>query len=192
MQYLITKFDEIVKKIKNDVQNLDIEDLVRGYLSNYYAENVINEALKSYEFKVIDKKPGDTGVVPPPPTSPLPPPPHPRGKIFFKVQWYNQTRFVLAVVKAYVRDNPSVTYHGLRVAFPDSLQGSWGVISTPKEVRVRTEDPNKRYHMDDLILLADGTNVCVCSQWGRGLNTERFIAHTRKLGYTVFDPMEKK
>lgn len=174
------EFNEAVERIKKEIESLNLEDIVRLYLLDNYEEDAIDEALKPYDFKVIDKFP------------PPPPPPHQRGKISFEGNWYNLTRFVLAVVKAYVRDNPSITYDGLRVAFPDGLQGSWGVISTPKGVRVRTEDPYKRYHMNDLILLSDDTNVCVCSQWGRGLNIERFIAHTRKLGYTVFDPMEKK
>ena len=174
------EFKKLVERIKAEVKAFNLKDVVKLYLADNYPEDAIDEALKSYKFQVIEKG------------TPPPPPPPQGGKIFFEGQWYNQTRFVLAVVKAYVRDNPSITYNGLRVAFPDSLQGSWGVISTPKEVRGRTEDPNKRYHMDDLILLADNTNICVCSQWGRGLNTERFIAHTRKLGYTVFDPLEKK
>jgi hypothetical protein len=98
---------------------------------------------------------------------------------------YPKARLPLAIVKAFVRDFPVVTYKELKNIFKDYLQGSLGVVLTVEEIRRKTSDPQKRYYMDSPVLLADGTIVYVCSQWGSGLNFEDFLKVAKILKYEV-------
>ena len=90
---------------------------------------------------------------------------------------------VLAVVKAYVRDNPSITVSTLKTVFYDRLQGSTGVLATPIEAKLKRTDFNNRYFIKDSINV-NGEVIWVCSQWGIG-NIDNFIGKVISLGYTI-------
>lgn len=82
-------------------------------------------------------------------------------------------RFVLAVVKEYVKAHPYITYEGLRERFPDSLSGRpmYGVFRPYQTILSKLEnqpDLRKRFFLDkeDLIELSDGTILTVFNQWG--------------------------
>lgn len=104
---------------------------------------------------------------------------------YFEGQWYKKARLPRAVVRAFVRDHPDVTYTELKIYFPCEIQGSFGVITTPEEARRKTEDPAKRYLSRDPIYLQDKTIVWVCSQWGAKYNFESFIRWAAELGYKI-------
>lgn len=102
---------------------------------------------------------------------------------------YKKSPLVLAVLKAYVRDNPDITWTKLKAVFPDYIQGSCGVVVTPDEGRRKRTDPEKRYHTKNPIILKDNTVVWVCTQWGADRygnnNIGRFIKKATELGYTI-------
>ena len=102
---------------------------------------------------------------------------------------YNKSQLPLAVVTAYKRDNPNITYTSLKAVFSDSIQGPDGVVRTPAEARSRRSDPEKRYHTQSPIILKDNTSVWVCTQWGAdgygNNNIGRFIKKATELGYTI-------
>ena len=85
----------------------------------------------------------------------------------------NKRRFVLAVVKDYVKKNPDVTLEDLEKRFPSSLNHSplHGVVRKYEDIKqklVKQPDLRKRFLLDsdDIIQLADGTKVVVNNQWG--------------------------
>lgn len=86
----------------------------------------------------------------------------------------NKRRFVLAVVRKYVKSHPGITYEQLRERFPDSLSASplYGVFRPYKEILRRLQnkpDLENRFFLEpnDLIILSDGTKITVFNQWGR-------------------------
>ena len=91
---------------------------------------------------------------------------------------------VLAAVRKYVAEHAGITFDGLLKVFPDSLQGSFGVIKRGDE---RKGNGNiKRYFEgeDEVIRLDDGTDVYVSSEWGKG-NVERFIQAAKDNGIQI-------
>lgn len=175
--YSKTRFKEDVEKTVNEINSDKISELLINYFSKQNSLDVINAALDKILITVSKKD------VPPPP--PPPPPPPVFGKYRFRGNVYNKTQLVLAVIKAFVEDNPNTTFEKLKEFFPDKLQGSWGVIQRPETVCRRTSEPKKRFHMDNPICLKDGSVIVVCSQWGAGLNFENFLAKCDLLGYTI-------
>jgi hypothetical protein len=113
-------------------------------------------------------------------------------KYLFNGNIYKKNGLVLAVLKAYVADNPGVSYQDLQIQFPRELQGSKGVFNNESyalEEFKRTS--HKRHFLDpnDLIRLADCT-VAVSTQWGIE-NINNFVQQANSLGYTV-EPARQK
>jgi Skp family chaperone for outer membrane proteins len=100
---------------------------------------------------------------------------------------YAKNKLVLAVVKDYVRNHSDCSFAELENVFPKELQGSWGVIKEHRDVINTISDPGKRYFIDVPIVLKDGKEIVVCTQWGSGSigNIGKFIAKARKLGYKI-------
>ena len=99
-------------------------------------------------------------------------------KYVFEGQTYGKGRLVLAVVKKYVADNPTVLFFDLLKAFPDDLQGAKGVVRLSNDVS--DEDKGiggtKRYYtgVSEKIPLSSGEEVLVSDQWGAP-NIDKFI-----------------
>ena len=183
------EFDENVKKVKDALKKLDVNDLIKFYFISDYEENEIDEALKDFDVVLKEKNtdlPSIGNNPTPPPTSPRPLTPDTKmdySKYYFEGQLYGKNKLVLAVVSAYVRNNPGVTYLTLKTIFHDNLQGSTGVIATPSEARAKRKDPEKRFFTHFPVTLVDGP-IWVCTQWGIG-NIDKFIKKADALGYKI-------
>lgn len=108
-------------------------------------------------------------------------------KYLFNGNTYGKSRLVLAVVKKYVEDHHPATFDELEEAFPSSIQGSLGVVRRIEDVSDKYKGVGgvKRYFVGDVIELASGEQVIVCTQFGAP-NTEKFVEHvTNKLGYII-------
>ena len=108
-------------------------------------------------------------------------------KYIFEGNTYGKSRLVLAVVKKYVKDNRPTTFDELESAFPSHIQGSLGVVRRIEEVSDKYKGVGgvKRYFVDDVIGLASGEQVIVCTQFGAP-NTEKFVEHAvYELGYSI-------
>jgi hypothetical protein len=95
-----------------------------------------------------------------------------------------KNRMVLAAVRKYVIDHEGITFEELLNVFPDSLQGSFGVIKRENE---RKGNGNIRRYFegeDEIIRLDDGTNVYVSTEWGKG-NVEKFIQAAKNNGIQI-------
>lgn len=106
----------------------------------------------------------------------------------FEGKTCSKSRLVLAVVKQYVNDNPSVDYLKLKEAFPDALIGNKkGVVKLDSEVSDKDKGigGNKRYFVNEPILLSSNEKVLVCTQWGKD-NIANFIDHVvNNLHYVI-------
>ena len=75
----------------------------------------------------------------------------------------------------------------LEAAFPSSIQGSLGIVRRIGDVSDKYKGIGgvKRYFVGDVIELASGEQVIVCTQFGAS-NTEKFVEHAvKKLGYII-------
>lgn len=99
---------------------------------------------------------------------------------------FGKNGMVLAVVRKYKEGNPDITYEGLKAAFPDNLQGSFGVVMREDERRGNIDGPIRRYfnHEDEVIVLNDGTKMYVSTEWSKD-NIDRFIVAAEKLGFKI-------
>ena len=94
------------------------------------------------------------------------------GYSFDGINFYGKRRFVLEVIRRYIKDHPDIRFEELERQFPESLHSrSLGVVRTLDSVekRMKTQpDIEKRYFLksDEVLVLADGTKVAVTNQWG--------------------------
>ena len=84
---------------------------------------------------------------------------------------YNKRRFVLEAVKLFMRTYPTATFYDITEAFPDRLQGSYGVAKKLDWVLEKERngfDFRVRYSMnnDEILTSYDGVKFVVSNQWG--------------------------
>lgn len=92
---------------------------------------------------------------------------------------------VLAVVKAYVRDNKNVTYEKLLTVFPPQVK-RFGTINTLEKAQELSPDPQRpRYFLkeQDVINLKN-QKVVVTNQWTHSAFLE-FVVLVKDLGYKI-------
>ena len=100
-------------------------------------------------------------------------------------------RMILSIVKDWVEYKKPQNIDELRIAFPDRLQGSYGVVQFAEDAKKKQKDGRKRYFHDDPIILPDGnkTAVCCTSQWGAKRGARRVFERVKKrleeLGYVI-------
>lgn len=109
-------------------------------------------------------------------------------KYQFNGQTYGKGQLVLAVVKAYVQKHLPTT-NQLREAFPNKLQGSFGVFYTEQEYTARKQESSEQTerffkNTEDLLTTADGEKIFVCKEWGLD-NTTQFIEQAKLLGFDI-------
>ena len=108
-------------------------------------------------------------------------------KYRFNGTLYGKGRLVHAVVKAFLQDKPKTTFEDLKIAFPDSCQGSWGVIALQeKGQEVFDRSGHYRYFIDesDELTTGDQKRIVGCNEWGVG-NIGRFIERAQDLGFQI-------
>ena len=84
---------------------------------------------------------------------------------------YNKRRFVLEAVKLFMGTYPTATFNDITEAFPDRLQGSYGVAKKLDWVLEKERngfDFRVRYSMnnDEILTSYDGVRFVVSNQWG--------------------------
>lgn len=102
-------------------------------------------------------------------------------KYIFNGNKYGKNRLVLAVVKDYVNNNPTITYEDLQVVFPNSLQGI-ETFTTETEAKQK-KDRRNFIKKNELITLSNAT-IAVSTQWGIG-NIEPFINHCKGMNIDI-------
>jgi len=110
----------------------------------------------------------------------------------FDGKTYSKARLVLAVVNKYIADNNPPDFATLQSVFPDSLQGTKGVVRLSSTISDKDKGigGQKRYFADDPITLPSKEIVLVSNQWGtdgktaKG-NIENLINKAESLGYSI-------
>lgn len=97
------------------------------------------------------------------------------------INYYGVGRFVLAVVKQYISEHPNITLEELEERFPSYLSSNrkCGIIRPIDFVKERKDEG--RFFTKDSIILNNGTEVAVYSQWANsGIHKQyfqRFLKH---------------
>ena len=178
-------------KIKNRIKELSTDtDFIanafrQALLSDNYEQNLVEELLAQYNFKIklTDKSKSELDGPSPKRSDES----HDSTTYSFDNgnTFYNKRRFVLEVVRKYVHDNPFVTIDELEIVFPSEIhskkRGVVRPLSLVQEWIMSTPDLKKRYFLNpsEIIRLHDGTEIVVNNQWGD--NFSRFIPVVQKL-----------
>lgn len=181
-------FDDNVEKIRNELTPQNILDIIKMFFEGTYALEEIERALQDLSIEIKEKSATTFDATTDFTTDSVNRTGRSTGgmdytQYIFEGSKYGKAKLVLAVVRAYVRDNPKISYHTLKSIFYDDLQGSTGVVATPSEARKKRKDPEKRYYTNYALSLVDGP-VWVCTQWGIE-NIGKFINKARSLGYRI-------
>ena len=155
------EYNELLLEVLNRIVKLEkeVEELKNNRNKN---ENVLSEK------PIIDVKPQQRD----------------KTRYMFNGNVYLKNRLVLAIVKDYVSNNPTITSGELKMIFDKSLQGSIGVVEYESVAKQRGDYQVRFFARgDEIIKLKDG-NMLVCSQWGI-LNIPNFIKRAEQLGYTI-------
>ena len=103
----------------------------------------------------------------------------------------NKRATVLATVKKYVAENPQATFRQIQEAFPDYLQGRYGVVNPVSEILQRMDrgqDAEHRYYMEpkNIMTSSDGVKFAVSHEWGNQFYA--FQSHVKKtLGWDIVE-----
>ena len=197
--------DKIKEHLMSAEGTSEIAEGVKRYLKEKYvgaySEKDIDELLASFTFKAfsIVEQPIATT-----PTSPIVSNALLAEQRCYQPQWEGNEkdttkyslgggsfcgkgRFVLALVREYVRLHPEITYAELETVFPPKIQRSrFGVIRKIKDINIE-EKNRRRYFMKDTEILhtkTDNVYFAVCTQWGIG-NIGNILTRARELGFKV-------
>lgn len=108
--------------------------------------------------------------------------PRDKTRYMFNGKVLSKNRLVLSIVNQFIKDkNPD--FYLLEETFDKSLQGSLNVVEKMENAQ-RIKDCSKRYFVNDSIVLKDGVEVVVCTQWGI-FNIVKFIKQANLLGYNI-------
>lgn len=105
-------------------------------------------------------------------------------RYMFEKKAYLKNRLVLAVLQAYVRDNPDTTRGEIKKVFPRALQGSLGVVESAEIAQLRHDYEIRFFTKPEEVLHAFDGDMYVCTQWGI-LNIPNFVNCAIKLGYEI-------
>ena len=98
----------------------------------------------------------------------------------------SKSQVVLAVIKAYVRDNKNVTYKKLEQVFPPLVK-RFGTLNTLAEAKTLSPDSTRpRYFFKEhqIITTSDKKQIVVCNQFIHSQFLE-FIVLAKALGYII-------
>lgn len=172
-----------VSKIRSDITTEKVIEIIKKHYTNEFLAEEVDEALADILVEIKNKK----AIMSPQETQPSinygDSSTMDYSRYIFNGKEYGKGRLVLAVVKAYVQDNPSITYTQLKTIFYDKIQGSTGVVATIEEAKSKRRDYAKRYYVKEPIFL-DQKQILVCTQWGIG-NIDNFINKAMNLGYFI-------
>lgn len=189
------EFIQTQSKNKNDIFSIKkeispelIKRLLKEYFSEKYDENIVESALKDFSFNCSERKTNSVNAGLPQKAN-VAPLTNAGGKKFTKykvngVSTGGKKPTVYHVVKSYVENNSGITFDQLQVAFPDAAAKP----EYRKLVR-RFEDVEEKewkYNRFDkrLIVLSDGQEVAVSTQWAVN-NMKNFIRYATALGFEI-------
>ena len=111
---------------------------------------------------------------------------------------FNKRKFVLEVVREFLRENPQVTIPQLKELFPKTLLGSWGnwnfietdIAAAKNLVNSGTCSTLRHFVNDVLTSPGDGVKFVVASQWDYN-NLPNILLLVKSLGWD-YEIVKKK
>jgi hypothetical protein len=97
-----------------------------------------------------------------------------------------KNRFVLELVREYLKKNPS-SFSSLQNVFLDEYQGSTGVINTLESVEIKYANKGNKRHFiapDEILESSDNIKFVVCTEWGKD-NINNIVDLGRKQGFEI-------
>lgn len=97
----------------------------------------------------------------------------------------NQRRFVLALVRLYIKDNPTKTYSELLRIFPREI-GAYGILLSHDEACTKYIKYDKPFFYEEKegLISGDGRQIVVSSQWNEE-DTDKVMKLAQRLNYKV-------
>lgn len=108
-------------------------------------------------------------------------------KYMFQGKQYNKRRLVLAVIRQYVKENPTITYQQLQQIFPKNLGRTYEVVEIAQKAKAIFKRGGRKRHFinqEDLLSLVDGKEIAVCNQWSKKKIT-KFLKKAEELGFEI-------
>lgn len=107
-------------------------------------------------------------------------------KFVFHGKELNKGRLVNAVIQSYVEQQPQTSYADFKQAFPDAIQGNYGVFALKvKAEELYQQSGHKRYYTDpDKFIPLNDETIATCTQWNPK-NINSFINRARELGMKI-------
>ena len=163
---IILEMLDRIKKLEMEVENLKKLQSTNGGANDIVAEQNVAEQQSKVEYYPLAGGKRDTT------------------RYLFEGYIYLKNRLVLAIVKAYVAQNDSITRQQLKQVFDKSLQGSIGVVENVEIAKIRPDYQVRFFAKpNEVIHLRDG-DMLVCTQWGIG-NIPNFIKRSEQLGFEI-------
>lgn len=173
---------EVIKLIKQDFLNLYDSELIDSVLN----EISINISIKNKEIikqSYVRTKSLEKSIIK-----------CSRDKTKYTINGASEklgkNRFVLELIRMYLRNNPS-DFTKLKNIFRDDLQGSIGVVNSLDFVEMKYANKSDKRHFigdDEILMSADNVKFVVSTQWGKD-NIDNIVRLGRKLGFKI-DEME--
>jgi hypothetical protein len=99
------------------------------------------------------------------------------------VTYYKKNRFVEKIVRDYCKQN-DLSEKDLFKAFPDELQGSFGVVREVSKAKTKSGKDYKYSHYFEDKLVVNGKEFYISSEWEIG-NIHKFLDRAIQLGYKI-------
>jgi len=103
---------------------------------------------------------------------------------------YGKGRLVLAVLRKYVEDNPTISYQKLKNIFPDNLQSESKIQFSNVQVvfflldEIETRELSRFFLKESEVIAIDGGEIAVSKEWNIE-NIQSFIRAATRLEYKV-------
>lgn len=174
-------------KIKKEITEELIKNLLQEHFSRIYGKEVVDSALKDFSFISSERKNINTGM------------PVAAQNFFapFASNGKNNAQFTINgvpvggkcpavryVIETYVKNNPGITFEQLKKAFPDeAAKPGFGKVVRRFEDVKENEWGRHRFNKHPIVLF-DGQRVAVSTQW-EPQNIKNFIKFAAVLGFDI-------
>lgn len=174
-------------KIKKEITEELIKNLLQEHFSRTYGKEVADSALKDFSFISSERKNANTGMPVAAQNFSAPFASNRKNNAQFTVNGVpvgGKCPAVRYVIETYVKNNPGITFEQLKKAFPDeAAKPGFGKVVRRFEDVKENEWGGHRFNRHPIVLF-DGQRVAVSTQW-EPQNIKNFIKFAAVLGFDI-------
>ena len=176
-----------VVKVKKEISEELVKNLLTEHFIKTYDKDVVESALKGFSFICSERKNMNTGASAVVQNSSVPFTSSGKNNAQFTVNGVptgGKCPTVRYVIESYVKNNPGITFEQLQEAFPDeAARPGFGKVVRRLEDVKDNEWGGHRFNKHPIIL-SDGQQVAVSTQW-EPQNIKNFIRAATVLGFDI-------